>query len=53
VGLRKTPLSFCFSAALAQRMLDPVVGGTLVPASTATATLGRRSWAARWHRRSF
>lgn len=49
-ALRKTPLSFCFSEALAHRMLDPVAVGALVPA-TATAALGRRSWSARWRRR--
>jgi hypothetical protein len=34
-GLRKTPLSFSFSEALAHRMLDPVVVGALVPAAAA------------------
>jgi hypothetical protein len=59
-GLRKTPLSFCFSEALGHRMLDPVVVGALVPASAAAAGRGRcastgrgrrRSWSARRLRR--
>ena len=50
-GLRKTPLSFCFSEALAHRMLDPVVVGALVPAAAAAAALGHRSWSARRLRR--